>query len=105
MKWLFVKGFTVVGVEEVEKAILELFSEIYLKFDVFTKYSTKDSKLMVFKGNPYDFRGDVAEKTVWRTLIFVNDIESIFPSFTFEELNRQKHTKEYPKTVLKLTLS
>ena len=156
MKWLYDKGFTVVGVEAVEKAILEFFAEQNLEFDVeeveaFTKYSTKDSKLMIFKGNLFDFSEDAAGfkfdhswdrgslvaiqkdtrkqygelyskimKTGSTTLleifeydpdlhseqpfpIFVNDVESIFPSFTFEELNRQEDTKgslPFPRTTV-----
>lgn len=65
MKWLYDRGFTVVGVEAVEKAILAFFTEQNLEFDVeevgaFIKYSTKDSKLMIFKGNIFDFSEDVA---------------------------------------------
>lgn len=65
MKWLYDKGFTVVGVEAVEKPILEFFAEQNLEFNVeeagaFTKYSTKDSRLIIFKGNLFDFSKDTA---------------------------------------------
>lgn len=65
MKWLYDKGFTVVGVEAVEKPILQFFAEQNLEFDVkdvgaLTRYSTKDSKLIIFKGNLFDFSEEIS---------------------------------------------
>ena len=60
MKWLYDQGLTVVGVEAVEKGILEFFAEQELEFDrkdydSYSVFSTKDSKLQIFKGNLFGF--------------------------------------------------
>ena len=159
MKWLYDKGFTVVGVEAVEKGILEFFAEQDMDYDVekigvFTLYSTKDSKLKIFNGNLFDFSEDfvgakfdhswdrgsfVAIDKITRQQygelfskvmktnstgllevfeydpkihseqpfpIFSSDLDSVFSSFTFEELNRNEDPKgSFPRTTVTYKLT
>eukprot|EP00111_Clytia_hemisphaerica_P008612 TCONS_00025177-protein len=64
MKWLYDKGFIVVGVEAIGKAIVEFFEEQKMEYSVqqmegYKVYFSKDSKLKVFQGNLFDFNADM----------------------------------------------
>jgi len=60
MKWLYDQGLTVIGIEAIEKGILEFFSEQGLEFErkdyeSYSVFSTKDSRLQIFQGNLFGF--------------------------------------------------
>ena len=67
MRWLYDKGFTVIGVEAVEKAVLEFFEEQKLEYKVekvgaFDVYTSKNEKIKIFQGNLFDFSEDLVGK-------------------------------------------
>lgn len=64
MRWLYDKGFTVIGVEAIERAVLEFFEEQKMEYDVekvgaFDVYTSKNGKIKLFQGNLFDFTEDL----------------------------------------------
>jgi len=65
MKWFYDKGCTVVGVEAVEKAVVEYFAEQQIEYETtniegFQVYTSKDSRMQIFKGNLFNFNEIIA---------------------------------------------
>ena len=65
MKWLYDKGCTVIGVEAIEKAVIEYFVEQKIAYETkdvegFQVYTSKDERMQIFKGNLFDFNETIA---------------------------------------------